>query len=160
MMDPPGQAVSNGHGASVVNLPQSTEDGKSSENQMARLHQSAASLENPKFKDLQATNKRLEEELQQMKEAFAQKDNSEHFRKIQELFNKLQIENKNLRIYNQKCESKLESKQNLVNHLESKVTSVMVEKEDIIIKLKSEIVFLTHKLELNEDKFQEKLEMQ
>jgi len=35
-----------------------------------------------------------------MKEAFAVKDNSEHFRKIQELFNKIQIENKNLRIYN------------------------------------------------------------
>ena len=31
----------------------------------------------------------LEDELSQMKEAFAQKDNSEHFRKIQELFNKL-----------------------------------------------------------------------
>ena len=95
-----------------------------------------------------------------MKEAFAQKDNSDHFKKIQELFNKLQIENKNLRIYNQKCESKLESKQNLINHLESKVTSVMVEKEEIIIKLKSEIVLLTNKLELNEEKFQEKLEMQ
>ena len=45
-----------------------------------------------------------------MREAFAQKDNSDHYKKIQELFNKIQIENKNLRIYNQKCESKLESK--------------------------------------------------
>ena len=85
-----------------------------------------------------------------MREAFAQKDNSEHFRKIQELFNKIQIENKNLRIYNQKCESKLESKQNLINHLEGKVTSVMVEKEEVIIKLKSEIVLLKNKLELDE----------
>ena len=69
------------------------------------------------------------------------------------------IENKNLRSYNQKCESKLESKQSLVNHLEDKVTSVMVEKEEIIIKLKSEIVLLKNKLELNEEKFQNKLEM-
>ena len=33
----------------------------------------------------------------------------------------------------------------------------MVEKEEIIIKLKSEIVLLKNKLELNEEKFQEKL---
>lgn len=45
----------------------------------------------------------------------------------------------------------------MINHLESKVTSVMVEKEEIIIKLKSEIVLLKNKLELNEEKFQEKL---
>ena len=45
----------------------------------------------------------------------------------------------------------------MINHLESKVTSVMVEKEEIIIKLKSEIVLLSNKLELNEEKFQEKL---
>jgi hypothetical protein len=35
----------------------------------------------------------------------------------------------------------------------------MVEKEEIIIKLKSEIVLLTNKLELNEEKFNEKLSM-
>jgi hypothetical protein len=60
--------------------------------------------------DLQTVNKKLEEELEQMKETFSLRDNSDHFNKIQELFNKLQIENKNLRIYNQKCESKLSSK--------------------------------------------------
>lgn len=47
----------------------------------------------------------------------------------------------------------MESKQNLINHLEGKVTSVMVEKEEIIIKLKSEIVLLKNKLELDEEKF-------
>lgn len=36
----------------------------------------------------------------------------------------------------------------------------MVEKEEIIIKLKSEIVLLKNKLELDEEKFQNKLEMQ
>jgi predicted nucleic acid-binding Zn-ribbon protein len=41
----------------------------------------------------------------------------------------------------------------LINHLEGKVTSVMVEKEEIIIKLKSEIVLLKNKLELDEEKF-------
>ena len=123
------------------------------EHTLAHAGSTASAIEHPKIRDLQNSNKRLEEELQQMREAFAQKDNSEHFRKIQELFNKIQIENKNLRIYNQKCESKLESKQNLINHLEGKVTSVMVEKEEVIIKLKSEIVLLKNKLELDEEKF-------
>jgi len=36
----------------------------------------------------------------------------------------------------------------------------MVEKEEVIIKLKSEIVLLKNKLELNEQKFESKLEMQ
>ena len=70
---------------------------------------SATSLDIKKINDLQSVNKKLEEELQQLREVAADKDNSEHFSKIQELFNKIQIENKNLRIYNQKCERKLES---------------------------------------------------
>jgi|TARA_B110000285_G_C15131269_1_gene623753 hypothetical protein len=36
----------------------------------------------------------------------------------------------------------------------------MVDKEEIVIKLKSEIVLLKNKLELNEEKFKSKLEMQ
>jgi len=71
---------------------------------------SSASLEGPKLRDLQMQNQRLEEEVESLREALAKEDHSNHFRKIQGLFNKIQIENKNLRIYNQKCESKLESR--------------------------------------------------
>ena len=39
------------------------------------------------------------------------------------------------------------------------MTAVMVDKEEIVIKLKSEIVLLKNKLELNEEKFKSKLEM-
>jgi len=35
----------------------------------------------------------------------------------------------------------------------------MVEKEEVIIKLKSEIVLLKNKLELNEEKFEQKLDI-
>ena len=47
----------------------------------------------------------------------------------------------------------------MVNHLVDKVTAVMVDKEEIVIKLKSEIVLLKNKLELNEEKFKNKLEI-
>ena len=110
--------------------------------------------------DLQATNKRLEEELAQTREALASKDQADHKHKIQDLFNKLQIENKNLRIYNQKCESKLTSKQSLIDHLEQKVRQIMVDKEEAVIQLKSEKVLLKNQLELNEEKYQSTLEEQ
>jgi hypothetical protein len=47
----------------------------------------------------------------------------------------------------------------LVNHLEGKVTQTMIDKEEMVIKLKSEIVLQKNMLELNEEKFQNKLEM-
>lgn len=162
MMEPPGQTVTapaTVSGGAVPNPAEEDKHNRKSE-RAAQGGASATSSDISKIKDLQSINKRLEEELQQVREAAAEKDNSDHFRKIQELFNKIQIENKNLRIYNQKCESKLESKQNLVSHLEDKVTAVMVDKEEIVIKLKSEIVLLKNKLELNEEKFKSKLEMQ
>jgi len=43
---------------------------------------SATSLDISKIKDLQSVNKKLEEELQQLKEVASDKDNSEHFSKI------------------------------------------------------------------------------
>jgi len=43
---------------------------------------SATSLDISKIKDLQSVNKKLEEELQQLKEVAADQDNSEHFSKI------------------------------------------------------------------------------
>lgn len=39
-------------------------------------------------------------------------------------------------------ESKLDAKERLVRHLEEKVTKDMIEKENIIVKLKSDIVLL------------------
>ena len=51
-------------------------------------------------KALKEENKRLIEEVETLKASLVEKDDSAHLRKIQELFNKLQIENKNLRIYN------------------------------------------------------------
>jgi glutamine synthetase type III len=108
MMDPPALSgavnVAPGSGA----VPNTADEEKNSKIDSASVSQSI--IDNPKIRDLQNLNKKLEEELQEMRESFNQKDNSEHFKKIQELFNKIQIENKNLRIYNQKCESKLESK--------------------------------------------------
>jgi len=164
MMEPPAHAPLSAGVASSGAVPNPTEEEKparAAEKQLpVATGPSAAALDNQQVRELQSLNKKLEEELALMREALAQKDSSEHFHKIQELFNKIQIENKNLRIYNQKCESKLESKQNLVNHLEDKVTQVMVDKEEAVIKLKSEIVLLKNKLELNEEKFQNKLEMQ
>ena len=69
-------------------------------------------------------------------------DNVDHFVRIQELFNKVQIENKQLHGTNKKLESKLDAKERLVKHLEEKVTKDMIEKENIIVKLKSDIVLL------------------
>ena len=70
------------------------------------------------------------------------KDNVEHFVRIQELFNKVQIENKQLHSTNKKLESKLDAKERLVKHLEDKVTKDLIDKEDVIVKLKSDIVLL------------------
>eukprot|EP00347_Sterkiella_histriomuscorum_P013376 403364949 len=121
-------------------------------------------FQDEKLKGLEAMNKKLESELLIMKAAIQKdqeskfNDNVDHFVKIQELFNKVQIENKTLRIKNTKLESKLESKEKLISHLEKKVTTVMVEKEEIIIKLKSEIVILKNLIEMNEKKFDTRLQ--
>lgn len=45
-------------------------------------------------------NRKLEEEIENLRISLKSKDDAGHLRKIQELFNKIQIENKNLRIYN------------------------------------------------------------
>lgn len=54
----------------------------------------------------------------------------------------MQSENKALRSTNIKLESQLESKEKLVSLLEHKVTQIMIEKEDVIVKLKADIVLL------------------
>jgi DNA-binding protein H-NS len=97
---------------------------------------------------LEGTNKRLEGELATMRDTLKAvqdlqfKDNVEHFVRIQELFNKVQIENKQLHSTNKKLESKLDAKERLVKHLEDKVTKDLIDKEDVIVKLKSDIVLL------------------
>ncbi len=80
--------------------------------------------------------------------------------RIQELFNKVQIENKQLRTTNKKLESKLEAKERLVTHLEAKVTQVMIDKEEIIVKLKSDIVLLKDQIASNDRDFQSRLEQE
>ena len=42
-----------------------------------------------RLKDLEQANQRLEEQVQMMKDAVPDKDISEHYKKIQELFNKI-----------------------------------------------------------------------
>ena len=78
MIDPPGlgRAVSRGGSSVGGAVPNTAEEDKTST--IAK----SVTVENPKIKDLQNINKRLEDELQEMREAFTQKDNSEHFRKI------------------------------------------------------------------------------
>lgn len=69
----------------------------------------------------------------------------------------MQIENKQLRTNASKMESKLEAKERLITHLETKVTTVMIEKEDIIVKLKSDIVLIRGSLNDHDRNFQIKL---
>ncbi|CDW76064.1 UNKNOWN [Stylonychia lemnae] len=130
--------------------------------QLASLNQ-AYHLNDDRLKGLEQVNKNLETELQIVKEALQNEqenkfsDNLDRIVKIQELFNKVQIENKQLRINNTKIESKLESKEKLISHLEKKITSTMVEKEEIIIKLKSEIVILKNQMGVNDQRFEKRV---
>lgn len=55
-------------------------------------------------------------------------------------------------------ESKLDAKERLVRHLEDKVTKDMIEKENIIVKLKSDIVLLKSNLQQNDLNFSERLQ--
>ena len=55
-------------------------------------------------------------------------------------------------------ESKLDAKERLVRHLEDKVTKDMIDKENIIVKLKSDIVLLKSNLQQNDLNFSERLQ--
>lgn len=52
-----------------------------------------------------------------------------------------------------KQESILESKEKLVQHLEQKVTTIMLEKEEIIIQLKADLLVLQQNKEENDKNF-------
>ena len=69
--------------------------------------------------------------------------------RLQDLLNAIQIDNKNLQEENNAYKSRLESKDRLVAHLENKVTNIMLENEDTILKLKSEIVLLKNQIDTN-----------
>ena len=56
--------------------------------------------------------------------------------RLQDLLNAIQIDNKNLLEENNAFKSRLESKDRLVAHLENKVTNIMLENEDTMLKLK------------------------
>lgn len=83
MMDPPGLqgAVNVNAGSSGGAVPNTAEGDKQSERHITS-HNVSVEMDNPKIRDLQSLNQKLEEELQEMREAFSQKDNSEHFKKI------------------------------------------------------------------------------
>ena len=129
-------------------------DSKPSQSQTPGLNEGSI------LRDLQLQNQRLEEEVEGLRDALTKQDHSNHFRKIQGLFNKIQIENKNLRIYNQKCESKLESRQTLINHLEDKLSSEIGNYKEKIVALEAEIKVLTSKNRQNEEKTQQQLQAQ
>ena len=70
--------------------------------------------------------------------------------RLQDLLNAIQIDNKNLLEENNAFKSRLESKDRLVAHLENKVTNIMLENEDTMLKLKSEIVLLKNSIDTND----------
>ena len=72
-----------------------------------------------------------------------------NMQRLQDLLNAIQIDNKNLQEENNAYKSRLESKDRLVAHLENKVTNIMLENEDTILKLKSEIVLLKNQIDTN-----------
>lgn len=67
------------------------------------------------------------------------------------MLNQVQIDNKNFQEENNAYKNRLESKDRLVAHLENRVTNIMIEHEETILKLKSEIVLLKNQIDTNED---------
>ena len=61
----------------------------------------------------------------------------------------MQIDNKNFVEENRALKLRLESKDRLVAHLENKVTHIMLENEETLLKLKSEIVLLKNQIDTN-----------
>ena len=176
MLDPPGtqSSIANikmaGEGSPFQDMQQNLDSfvdaTKIIQSPLSRASQALIAIDSEKLRNLEATNMRLETELGLMSEALQKqqevqfKDNVEHFVRIQELFNKTQIENKQLRTTNKKLDSKIDAKERLVIHLEGKVTEVMIQKEDIIVKLKSDIVLLRANIENSDKNFETKIQSQ
>lgn len=113
---------------------------------------------------MQEINRKLELELSLVKETLNTQQNErfniniDHYVRIQELQNKVQIENKQLRVTNKKLETKIESSNRQIMHLEDKIHTVSKEKELIIVNLKSEIKLLTRTIEDNVKNFETRLQ--
>ena len=75
------------------------------------------------------------------------------------MLNQVQITNKSLLKENQTMRTQLESKERLVSHLENKVTQIMLENEETVIKLKSEIITFKNQIEQAEEATRKKLEL-
>lgn len=68
---------------------------------------------------------------------------------LRDLLNQVQIDNKNLQDENASLKTRLEGKDRRVTHLENKVTTILVENEENMLKLKSEIVLLKNQIDQN-----------
>ena len=95
--------------------------------------------------------------LQRREEEF--EGNCGNFEGVQSMLNQVQITNKSLIKENQTMRSQLESKERLVSHLENKVTQIMLENEETVIKLKSEIITFKNQIEQAEEATRKKLEL-
>lgn len=73
------------------------------------------------------------------------------------MLNQCQIDNKNLTEENNALKTRIESKDRLVAHLENKVTQIMIENEETILKLKSEIVLMKNSIDTNNGATSKKL---
>jgi len=73
------------------------------------------------------------------------------------MLNQSQIDNKNLNEESSALKTRLEAKDRLVAHLENKVTHIMVENEEIIFKMKSEIVLMKNSIDSNSGATNKKL---
>jgi chromosome segregation ATPase len=74
-----------------------------------------------------------------------------NFSKVQKQLNQVQIDNRNLSGENNVLKQRLQNKDRLVAHLENKVTQIMLENEEVILKLQSEIVLLKNQVNSNEE---------
>lgn len=139
-------------------------EGRNNKRSLSSANNRSLDQQSEHVKHLEVANRKLETELILMKDALQKqqevqfKDNVDHFVRIQELFNKVQIENKQLHAKNKKLETLMSSHTYLVSHLEQKVTSVTLEKEEIIVKLKSDIVLLRSQIEESERNFVQRVQ--
>ena len=73
------------------------------------------------------------------------------------MLNQSQIDNKNLTEENNALKTRIEAKERLVAHLENKVTHIMIENEEAILKLKTEVVLLKNSIDINDGVTSKKL---
>jgi hypothetical protein len=77
--------------------------------------------------------------------------------RLQDNILKVNIQNEKMVTQIEQLKTKLNGKDRLVRHLETKVTQIMVEKEDSVVKMKSETMLLQNKLDESEMQITRKL---